>query len=84
MPTPQGLFFLRNIPSRVLVPVGQRCLNQRFVEPMDIDAAVVQPATDPSLLALGLVPTAGQVGQPTGKVDLTALNQGGYHPQTGS
>jgi hypothetical protein len=48
-----------------LVSLNARvALNQRFVEPMDIDAAVVQPATHPSLLALGLVPTAGQVGQP--------------------
>jgi len=41
---------------------------------MDVQAAVMQPATQSSLLALGLHPSTGHIGQPTGQTDFPALD----------
>ena len=53
------------------------------IEAVDVDATIVEPASDASLLALGIVTSTGNVGDPPSQVDFTSLNQGSYHPKTG-
>lgn len=50
---------------------------------MNIDAAVVQPSTDPALFTLCLLSTTGQVRQPPGETNFAPLEQGHHHPQAG-
>ncbi|WP_283812985.1 hypothetical protein [Leptothermofonsia sichuanensis] len=40
---------------------------------MDVETTVVQPAAEPSLFALRLHASTGDIGQPPRQVDLSAL-----------
>ena len=50
---------------------------------MNVDAAIAQPAPYPSLLALGVASSTGQVSCPFREADAAGLNQRKHHPAAG-
>ncbi len=61
-----------------------RLLNEWFIESMDIDARIIQPALNSALNALGKFPSTGYIDDPSGEADATCLHHCNHQPNTGS
>ncbi len=61
-------------------PLHQRCCNQRTVQPLHVDAAIVQPATEAPLMTLGKLRSTAYVDTPFRQVDAVTTN----HPASPS
>jgi len=54
--------------------------DEPLIEPMNIDAWVIQPALNAPLYTLGKFSSTRHIGDPFGKVDAARMNHGNHQP----